>query len=503
MSGLVARIAMPAVTLLAFALRVLALLSQSLWRDEVDALLFATRPLPQLLDMFRQPGQNGPLFFLALRPWLVAAGHSEFSLRFPSALAGTLSVPLIYVLLARLAGRRAALLAALFVATAPYGIWYGQEAKMYALLTVLVPASLLAIVEIVRRGSWAPWAALYLLTSLAFYMHLLAALVVAVQVLWLLILPWASPRRRIPGVILYLLLLGLPYVPFLQWIPPLWTSAYQTGHPFVPLGTILRILAGAFSRGVLGIQPVSLLPYMIALVAGLALWPASVAGRAAGPQSDDNRLPWRAEPHLAAGRRVSLLLGVWLLVPPLLIYAVSLGMPIFTDRYLIWALPAYCALLACGVVALNRIWRPIGVAVALVIFALNGWSVYLQASQPIKADFRAAASYVLASHQPGDAVLYQIPYNRFTFSYYASRNADPEDPAWTGIEGPYTNNGMTEAEADAWMATRIGSAQTVWLIMSEAPMWDERNLTGRWLEDNATAVDRAEFARVTVTRYVR
>jgi len=494
---------MPAVTLLAFALRVLPLLSQSLWRDEVDALLFATRPLPQLLEMFRQPGQNGPLFFLALRPWLAIVGHSEFGLRFPAALAGTLSVPLIYVLLVRLAGPRVAVLAALFVATAPYGVWYGQEAKMYALLTVLIPASLLAIVEIARRGGWAPWAVLYLLTSLAFYTHLLAVLVVAVQILWLPILPWAPPRKRVSGATLYLLMLGLPYVPFLRWIPPLWTSAYQTGHPFVPLGTIFQILAGAFSRGVLGIQPVSLLPYMIALVAGIALWPAAAGGRAAGPQEGDREVPRHAEPRMASRRGASVLLGTWLLLPPLLIYVVSLGMPIFTDRYLVWALPAYCALLACGVVALHRIWPPIGVAVALLIFALNGWSVYLQASQPIKADFRAAASYVLASHQPNDMVLYQIPYNRFTFSYYASRNDNPEDPAWTGIEGPYTNNGMTEAEADAWMATRIGSAQTLWLIMSEAPMWDERNLTGRWLEDNATAADRAEFARVTVTRFVR
>jgi uncharacterized membrane protein len=38
------------------------------------------------------------------------------------------------------------------MATAPYGVWYGQEAKMYALLTVLIPASLLAITEVSRQG---------------------------------------------------------------------------------------------------------------------------------------------------------------------------------------------------------------------------------------------------------------------------------------------------------------------------------------------------------------
>ena len=89
-------------TWLAFALRIAGLTAQSLWRDEVDALIFAT--LAELLGMFRQPGQNGPLFFLALRPWLAAAGESEFVLRFPSAWAGALAVPILYALVRRLAG---------------------------------------------------------------------------------------------------------------------------------------------------------------------------------------------------------------------------------------------------------------------------------------------------------------------------------------------------------------------------------------------------------------
>ena len=144
-----------ALTWLAFALRTWSLTAQSLWRDEVDALIFATRPLADVLATFRQPGQNGPLFFLALRPWLAAAGHSEFALRFPSALAGTLAVPLIYLLMRRLVeDRRPALITALLMATAPYLVWYGQEAKMYAVLTVLAPASLLLTVEIARRGGW-------------------------------------------------------------------------------------------------------------------------------------------------------------------------------------------------------------------------------------------------------------------------------------------------------------------------------------------------------------
>ena len=146
---------------LALALRVFGLGFQSLWRDEVDALRFATRALPELLETFRTPGENGPFFFLALQPWLTVGGHSEFALRFPSACAGTLAVPVIYVLVKRLAGRRPALIAALLAATAPYLVWYGQDAKMYAALTLLVPLSLWLTVETAQRGGLWRWLLLY------------------------------------------------------------------------------------------------------------------------------------------------------------------------------------------------------------------------------------------------------------------------------------------------------------------------------------------------------
>ncbi len=197
------------------------------------------------------------------------------------------------------------------------------------------------------------------------------------------------------------------------------------------------------------------------------------------------------------------LLALWTFLPPLLIYLVSLGTPVFTDRYAIWAMPAYLALLACGIVGLARLWRPLGILLAAVILALNGWSVYLQGTQPIKADFRGAAAYVLARYRPGDAVMYQIPYNRYTFAYYASGRQDPADPAWAGVEGPYTNYGMTPAEADAWIATRLGASHVVWLIESETEMWDQRNLTEQWFQANAHETARADFARVTVLRYER
>ena len=487
-------------TWLAFALRVAGITAQSLWRDEVDALIFATRPLSELLGMFRQPGQNGPLFFLALRPWLAAVGQSEIALRFPSALAGALAVPIFYALMRRLVhDRKPAAIAALLMATAPYLIWYGQEAKMYAALTVLVPASLLLTVEVARRGGWWRWGLLYVITSLCFYTHLLAALIVPVQALWLLILPWAPsrPRRRWLGVGLYLAALILPYLPLLRWQAPTWLSpTYQTGHPFVPLGDILLVLISAFSRGVLPVeQPVTLLPYLLGLTAGAILWPLEARNRT-------------TEGSIGRWRVVALLL-IWLLLPPLAVYGVSLGMPLFTDRYLIWAMPAFLALAALGVIALARTWRPLGWVTLGAILALNLLSAGVQVARPVKSDVRAAARYVMAHRQSDDLVIYQIPHIRYTFSYYASGFAsgfasgrnDPNAPAFLGVDGLYTNNGMSEAEAANRMVSETAAAKAVWLIASEAPMWDQRGLTARWLADHATPALHADFERVSVTRY--
>ncbi len=478
-----------AITWLAFALRVSGLTAQSLWRDEVDALRFAMQPLLALLEMFRRHGENGPLFFLMLRPWLQLAGSGEFALRFPSALAGALAVPAGYVLLRRLSGRRGpAAIAALLSATAPYAVWYGQEAKMYALLLLWASLTMYLTLRAGQEGGLWRWGLLYVLTSLGFYLHLLAVLIVPVQALCLILAPSLAPahrpgwaqRRRLSGL-LYLTLLVLPYLPLARWQVPLWLAAdTQTGYPFVPLVTILPVLLVAYSRGILPVTAlVMLLPMTLAWLAGVGLW------------------PWlRGVLPAPTGRRqwlVVVFLLVWLLWPAVGIYIISLRRPIFADRYLIWTLPAFLGLASLGVIALARLWRPLAAATLAAIVAFNLAAVNDQ-MQPIKADFRAAARFVMAHRQPGDQLMFQIPYSRYTFVCYSG-----ELDSW--LDGPYTNHGMSAAELDEVLRQATAGLPAVWLIASETPLWDARGLTEAWFQAHGRPTARAEFVRVTVTRY--
>ena len=497
------------ITWLAFALRIYHLSFQSLWRDEVDVLRFATRPWPELLAMFRSPGENGPLFFVALRPWIALAGRTEFSLRFPSAFAGTLAVPVTYILVRRLVGeRKTAAIVMLLMAAAPYLTWYSQDAKMYALLTALVPLALWLTVDAIQRGHWWRWCLLYAVTSLCFYVHLLAVLVVSVQVIWL----WLVPARRRPFqraliICCYLAVLFVPYVPLAAWQVRAWLAPVSdTGYPFVPLPQMLLVLVIGFSQGILPVrEPVTLLPAMLGLIAGGALWavvrPSSQTMTSPNPADSGNEDTATGQVVSWGRWRTVALLAIWLLLPPLELYLISLNRPIFADRYLIWVMPPFLTLVAMGVVGLNRIRQPVGSLTLAAFLALGLVGVLGQAYVPYKSDFRSAAAYVQAHRKPGDLLIFQIPYGRYTYAYYASGTLNPSDESQSWLDGPYTNNGMGQDALASYLAQGTAGVRAIWLVASETSLWDRSGLTESWLAAHGDVTDSSDFARVSVTKY--
>ena len=486
-------VAISLLALVAFAVRAASLDTQSLWRDEVDALRFATPPWSEMLSTFTRPGWNGPLYFLLLRGWVTLTGTSEYAMRFFSLAFGVLCVPLTWTLGCRLFDRSAGLLAALLVAASPYLTWYGQEVKMYTLVPAL---ALLAIYGLRRavegQGQTLPlrwWAVQVVATSLAFYSHILAALLIPVQVL-LYLAWWQRARRQWVGALVSLACLTLPYLPLVAWQAPLVLQARETGfHPY-SLGEMAEILLNAWSLGILNWG----WPWGAVLMGALAVW---------GLVS----LPLPSPPLRGEGVGNRLALVGWLVTPLLAVWLISLWQPLFTDRYLIWTASAFYLLVAVGLASFWRFGgrgRCVAVLLASVILVFNGVNTWRQATIPIKSDFRAAAAYVAEQRTSGELLIFQIPYGKYTFDYYFPEEEYP----WA--EGLYTNHRapdgsylMSEQEAAYRMREMTAGYDAVWLIATETTMWDERRLVQAWLETNARRVDEAHFTRVDVYRYVK
>jgi uncharacterized membrane protein len=179
--------------LVAFALRIAGILSQSLWRDEVDAVLFASAPLKEVLGYFARPGWNGPLYYLLLKGWLNLAGKGEFALRYFSLLFGVLSLPLIFRAAKRFLPDPWALAVMLLSCFSPYLVWYSQEGKMYGLWLFLSMLAFNFHLNALEKGGLKRWL-LYLTTVTAcLYVHLHSLFMVLGQ---LVLCFWPGYRRK-------------------------------------------------------------------------------------------------------------------------------------------------------------------------------------------------------------------------------------------------------------------------------------------------------------------
>jgi mannosyltransferase len=215
--------ALAAIVVLAALLRFATLRTQSIWFDEAATWDLVRRPFGEMLGRIPDGESNPPLFYVLEWAWVHAFGDGEAGLRSLSALAGLLTVPVAYAIGRRAAGAagagipttsppgaavagdvdadsamtratRAGLAAAALVAVNPLLVWFSQEARSYALATLLSAVALLLFQRVLdepRRGRWlAGWA---LAAALALATHYFSAFVLAPQAVWLLL---RHPHRR-------------------------------------------------------------------------------------------------------------------------------------------------------------------------------------------------------------------------------------------------------------------------------------------------------------------
>ena len=116
-------------------------------------------------------------------------------------------------------------------------------------------------------GGWHWWVVQVVATSLAFYTHILAALLVPVQIL-LYFAWWPQARKRWIGALVSLACLTLPYLPLALWQAPQVFRARETGfHPY-SLIEMTKILLNGWSLGILSRG----WPWGTVLIGALAVW---------------------------------------------------------------------------------------------------------------------------------------------------------------------------------------------------------------------------------------
>jgi 4-amino-4-deoxy-L-arabinose transferase-like glycosyltransferase len=450
-------------TLLALLLRAARLDFQPLWWDEGYSVWFANQPLGEMLRLTALD-IHPPLYYALLGGWSHLFGLGPVALRWLSVAAGVAAVPLIYLVGYWLSGRRVGLVAAFLLAINPLHIYYSQEVRMYALVTL---ASLLAIGTagrwlglgcrirgVPRPAGWGSLAVYVAAITLALYTQYYAVFLLV----GLAVAGWVVLWRRQVGrerVLVWLAAQGVAALLFLPWVlyaaPKLapYVSQKVVADSDQPLGLLLYLARhlAAYSAGHLeGLLanwwPAGLLG-VILLVAGLV----------------------RLRRHRPLQPGHALLLGFLAIILAVVLgsgWLVNLTYPFFPERgerLLLLGLPAFLLLLAATWAAPDPVRSPgqrivvlpargplprLFVAGLAVLAALSLATFYL-VPRYADEDYRPLIGQVMQWGRAGDTVFAVFPWQVGYFWSYGQPDGPQPELSPSDAWGPQVSAALADA----------------------------------------------------------
>jgi 4-amino-4-deoxy-L-arabinose transferase-like glycosyltransferase len=163
--------------------------------DEIFSVQLASKQFAEMISGSLQDRPHPPLHIILLHLWIKAFGASEVSARALSLLFSGVFLLMSYILLRRSVSSWLALGILSVLALSPLFVYYGQQARPYALIAFLSTVNLLAFMRVLdvpcKRRRMVIWA---MSCGLLLYTQYLGALLIAFQICFALI--YSRLRRR-------------------------------------------------------------------------------------------------------------------------------------------------------------------------------------------------------------------------------------------------------------------------------------------------------------------
>ena len=363
-----------------------------------------------------------PLYYIILHFWINCFGNGEFALRALSAVFGTASIPLIFVVGKRFCGSRVGLLSALILAVSPFHIWYAQEARLYALSVFFSLAMVfvfLAAAESKRNSGW--WLLGMLAISLTnIYLNYFSMLLLLpVSIFYLL-----SKKVNLAKVVVILLLIILFCLPLFSIVgmqmlevkENFWVGKPSLSMPVITLSNFLLGYNGTIYQLILSAIIFSL---------GIIIWCL--------------RFKWDKKRLLLLGCTVFPLGGLFIF---------SQYIPVYVVRYLIIFSPFFYIILSKVIFNIpHKIirWLILAAVVTMMVSSLLNYYQGVSAAPsnfrygvPPKRPFKPIIKYINERKKAGDFIAHSGVQTLPSFLYYL-RDVDIDQKYLTIPEEQYDN----------------------------------------------------------------
>jgi hypothetical protein len=382
---------------LALAVRAFRLGASEPWFNEAYTGLVTHLEPAGILRAVREE-ISPPLYYLLLRGWSAIFGHAPEALRAFSVACGVLTAWVILRVAGR-ASRAAGLAAGLLVAIAPLHVAYSREARMYALLVLLVAASIAILLRAIAaegsaRRRW--WTAYALLAAAAVWTHYHAIFALAAAP----IAAGAYGRREMRGALLASLAAVPLVLPLVPWaiaqarLPA--TTHIEALYRAIPAGLAIPRTLELFTPG-------ALFPAYPNFRFGAPLWRPAAFALLASALVPGLLAALRGEGEARRLARVAL---AFVLIPLALMSALSLVRPVYLlGRYDLVALPGFAILAGVGLALLPAPARAAAAIAGFVLAAASLAPLYTEAPAS-HAIARAVRATLVPGLRAGDVILY-------------------------------------------------------------------------------------------------
>src|SRR3990170_1600201 len=399
-------------TLGGFFLRLFFLTKHEFWFDEAFSYFLAPLPVFSLLTA-TAADNNPPLYYLLLKG-LLTFRQEIWYLRSLSLVAGTLSIPLVYLIARQWRFEKAvAVLSTLLFTLSPLIVYFSTETRMYQLLVFEGLLIVYAFNILSEKKSFLPSLLFVGIGIAGIYTHYY--FFILLFLLFLSVLTRQS-ERRYPGYwILMNLFIGISFLP---WLPFYFSFEHPGCWCFPPAIGFPATLASFFVNGV-GVSTFRtflLLPhfmlFQLLLVAGTLLLLTLIPFRTV-LREKSMQMP------------LSLVIGSFSLV-----VAVSLFRPFFSPRAFLLIAPFFYMLTGFSVYeVVHRSFR----FASILLIILLGSVLLLFATeksfygQPLKE----SEQFVSSSFQEGDRISHTSVYTFYSYQYFS-----PEKKQYLTLQAP-------------------------------------------------------------------
>jgi uncharacterized membrane protein len=377
-------------TILGLVLRLLYISQYEIALDEPFSIGVAQLPLSEIPG-YLSAYNNPPLFELLLHPVVQWWGIHSPWVRLISAVASSLTVIFIYLIGTRFFNRRIAVSASLLYTFSTFQMSFAHEARVYALFNLLTCASMFLALTLHKqeRVKWHTVVAFALVNMLLVYSHYFGWIVWALEFSWLIAV---GQTRKSSWPIWLAMVLVLPaYVPQFEVMWSRFSDASQTHWVERPsVADIYYNLMKMMNAPVVA---------FIAILIGL-----TAAGKAIINKQYE-RIP-----------DSTLLILHWFVTAYLGLFMVSMVVPVFLDRYLIFVSGALYLCLAIGIDSLlpeERSWPLHGLLAILFMLSVN-----------LKPDhgrrWKGLVEQVEAQQTPNTCLVLIPEWTRLSYAYHAN-----------------------------------------------------------------------------------